>query len=397
MTQVYLSFVLLQWVLAVYCPGRIVRGLPLKLSSTGAFEAAEAERLSTADTGSVQLEYRCNGVWAWWVTLAIVAVLDWSGILPLELLYERSGSLMTCAVLFADAAAVAAYVAALTTGNAVRMSGSHIYDFFMGAYLNPRVGTLDIKMWSEIRTSWILLFLLTLSSAVHQVRKHGELSPALALMVLAHWLYANACQKGEECIPTTWDIFYEKWGWMLSFWNLAGVPFLYCFQSFFLAYRSPSELAQLWPVAHTPSMVALFVVLLAAYYVWDTANSQKNRYRMMQMGTYNPRAAFPQLPWGTLYNPKTLEMPSTGRRLLIDGWWGMARKINYTPDLVMALVWSLSCGTQHVLPFFYPVFFCAILTHRAGRDATQMRKKYGDEDYERYLRTVPAVFIPGVL
>ena len=24
------------------------------------------------------------------------------------------------------------------------------------------------------------------------------------IMIVAHFLYANACQKGEECIPTTW-------------------------------------------------------------------------------------------------------------------------------------------------------------------------------------------------
>jgi delta24(24(1))-sterol reductase len=41
-------------------------------------------------------------------------------------------------------------------------------------------------------------------------------------MILAHFLYANACMKGEECVPTTWDIFYEKFGWMLIFWNISG-------------------------------------------------------------------------------------------------------------------------------------------------------------------------------
>jgi len=42
-------------------------------------------------------------------------------------------------------------------------------------------------------------------------------------MLAAHWLYANACQKGEESVPTTWDIFHEKWGWMLV-WTYACPP-----------------------------------------------------------------------------------------------------------------------------------------------------------------------------
>ena len=53
-------------------------------------------------------------------------------------------------------------------------------------------------------------------------------------MVLAHWLYANACAKGEHFIPYTWDITTERFGWMLCFWNFAGVPFLYCFQSLYI-------------------------------------------------------------------------------------------------------------------------------------------------------------------
>ena len=30
------------------------------------------------------------------------------------------------------------------------------------------------------------------------------------------------------------DIMYEKFGWMLCFWNFAGVPFLYFAQSAFI-------------------------------------------------------------------------------------------------------------------------------------------------------------------
>jgi delta24(24(1))-sterol reductase len=33
----------------------------------------------------------------------------------------------------------------------IRMTGNHLYDFFMGSILNPRIGILDLKMWAEIR------------------------------------------------------------------------------------------------------------------------------------------------------------------------------------------------------------------------------------------------------
>ncbi len=49
----------------------------------------------------------------------------------------------------------------------------------------------------------------------------------MCIMLYAHWLYGNACMKGEECVPSSWDIFFENFGWMLCWWNAAGVPLVY--------------------------------------------------------------------------------------------------------------------------------------------------------------------------
>jgi hypothetical protein len=43
------------------------------------------------------------------------------------------------AVVTADLASIAAYVHAVASGEAERMTGRPLYDFFMGAALNPRV------------------------------------------------------------------------------------------------------------------------------------------------------------------------------------------------------------------------------------------------------------------
>lgn len=148
----------------------------------------------------------------------------------------------------------------------------------------------------------------------------------MAFMVLAHFLYANACQKGEECIPTTFDIATEKFGWMLIFWNVAGVPFVYCFQSLFIqTVRADFS----YPL---PITVAMYLVLVLAYYVWDTANSQKNRFRMKRAGVEDAvirRKTFPQLPWGYIENPKTIGEKGKAE-LFVDGWYQYARRLHYT-------------------------------------------------------------------
>jgi len=125
----------------------------------------------------------------------------------------------------------------------------------------------------------------------------------------------------------TRDMYYEKWGFMLIFWNFAGVPLSYCHATIYLANHAPS-------VYHW-NRVALglfYVSYLFVYWVWDTANGQKNRFRQQERGTFVDRKAFPQLPWQTVKNPKTIPT-KTGDSLLVDGWYGYARKIHYTCDL----------------------------------------------------------------
>jgi delta24(24(1))-sterol reductase len=186
-------------------------------------------------------------------------------------------------------------------------------------------------------------------------------------------------KKGEECIPTTWDIFHEKFGWMLAFWNGAGVPYVYCFQSWFLATHSRSEVGiPNWAVA------LLAAWLLAAYYFWDTIQKQRNSFRMKLNGTYVERHTFPQFPNGVL-DPATARCIKTksGSLLLADGLWAYGldlmfclvsfiwmffffgrRKLHYTCDIAMALSWGLVCGFTHVLPYFYVTFFMIMITHR---------------------------------
>jgi delta24(24(1))-sterol reductase len=115
----------------------------------------------------------------------------------------------------------------------------------------------------------------------------------------------------------------------------------------------------------------------------------------MRNGSYVPRKTFPQLPWGTLdINAKHI-LTKTGSTLLIDGWWAYARKIHYTADICMALLWGLICGFGSVIPYFYFCFFTGMIIHRAERDIHRCSRKYGD-DWVKYCSIVPYLFIPYV-
>jgi delta24(24(1))-sterol reductase len=72
---------------------------------------------------------------------------------------------------------------------------------------------------------------------------------------------------------------------------------------------------------------------------------------------------------------------------------GKARKIHYTCDLFFAATWGLISGFKSPFPWFYSVFFFAMILHRARRDIQRCRETYG-EAWKEYERRVPYLFIP---
>ncbi|KAJ5927410.1 hypothetical protein N7516_009183 [Penicillium verrucosum] len=324
--------------------------------------------------GGKQLPYYCSGVWSFYTSIALALIAHVTGIFKLYTIIDEFGPLLTVAILSGYIVSFIAYFSALARGAEHRMTGYPIYDFFMGAELNPP-HVQDPRLQDVFRGPPALLY--------------GYVSGEVMFLVMAHYLYANACSKGEECIVSTWDMYYEKWGFMLIFWNLAGVPLSYCHCTIYLANHDPAEYR--W---NRYFLAFLFVAYLFVYWVWDTTNSQKNRFRQQERGTMVSRNTFPQLPWQTVKNPKTLTAPD-GSKILVDGWYGKARKIHYTCDLYFALNWGLITGFSSPFPWFYPVFFACMISHRALRDIQRCRTKYG-ETWLEYERQVPYLFIPYV-
>jgi delta24(24(1))-sterol reductase len=120
--KVYVIFCLFEAVLAWYMPGPIVKGLPIP---------SENNR---------QLEYRCNGVSSFYATAVVAFVLHNTGVFPLTDIIDNWGTIMTAAIICANLITVVMYLIGVVSQKGYRMSGNAIYDLFMGAFLNPRIG-----------------------------------------------------------------------------------------------------------------------------------------------------------------------------------------------------------------------------------------------------------------
>jgi delta24(24(1))-sterol reductase len=134
------------------------------------------------------------------------------------------------------------------------------------------------------------------------------------------------------------DIYYEKLGFMLTFWNMAGVPFTYCHCALYLANNHPSKYR--WnPFALT----TLVIVYMFMYWMWDSSNSQKYCFRQQEHGQLTKRNTFPQMPWTHIKNPRVLKT-NAGNDILLDGWFRIVRKPNYVPDMFFSMSWGLITG-----------------------------------------------------
>lgn len=172
------------------------------------------------------LPYKCNACFSWYATLVLAYVFHTTGIYRLPWIVEHFGEIMSVAIISGFAVTLVIDFAARAFhygGKPLRMSNVWLYDVFMGASLNPRIGVIDLKMFAEVRVPWVLLFLIALSGTVKQYEDMGRVTGNMIIFLTGTGLYINACAKAEHMIPQTWDMFHEKFGFMLIFWNMAGV------------------------------------------------------------------------------------------------------------------------------------------------------------------------------
>ena len=244
--------------------------------------------------------------------------------------------------------------------------------FFMGAARNPRNGSFDWKFFCEARPGMILWVLLDLSAAASQYARHGVLSSGMVLACLFQVFYVADCFFLEEAMLSTWDFLHENFGFMLAWGCLVFIPFTFSLQTLYLVDH-PAALP-------TWSIVGLVALNFTGYFVFRTSNLQKHRFRADPTRTI----------WGRV--PESIQT-ARGTRLLVSGWWGIARHANYLGDLMMGLAWCMTTAAPHILPYFYFIYFVILLVHRERRDHDHCARKYG-ADWEEYTRRVRWRIVP---
>jgi delta14-sterol reductase len=82
--------------------------------------------------------------------------------------------------------------------------------------------------------------------------------------------------------------------------------------------------------------------------------------------------------------------------LLVNGFWGISRHINYLGEILMATGIILCTGYPGLIwPWLYPMYYVILLFSRQKDDDNRCAVKYG-ELWKTYVKKVPCRIIPFV-
>lgn len=323
-------------------------------------------RIERAQDGGVPRIFKLNGLALFLTTALIVGICQAMGWFSLSFLYNHFIALLICANVLAFALSGWLYWRGSADPDA---SKGFLHGFFFGRELNPGILGVDLKFFSY-RPSLIALALFNVSFAVAQYEIYGELSLAMILYQIFTFAYVFNYFQFEYGMVHTWDIVSERFGWMLVWGNFVLVPFFYCIAGLTLVHAK-GDLPLLFAII-------LGVLYVFGFWLFRGANEQKHRFKQDE----NTKI------WGR--PAETLD-----GRLLVSGFWGIGRHLNYTGEICVYLAFVLTVGFESWIPYLLLVWLVGLLWHRSWRDERRCRKKYG-ELWDRYVERARFSMIPFV-
>ena len=221
----------------------------------------------------------------------------------------------------------------------------------IGRELNPRAFGVDLKMWAY-EPSLIGLGLLVAAFGYEQYERHGQITPQMGFWLIGWWVYLATHYAQQDFLLSIFDVIEERFGLMLLWGDLVLVPFFYSIAGWtLLDQHKPMKI---------PALVGLAALYGVSLWMFRSANAQKWRFKQ------DPKTVI----WGE-------QAEAIGGRLLISGWWGIGRHLNYTGEIGVYLALTLATRFHSFAPYLLPLWMLLLLVHRAWRDDRRCRAKYG--------------------
>uniref|UniRef100_A0A8C1Y8I0 Delta(14)-sterol reductase TM7SF2 n=1 Tax=Cyprinus carpio TaxID=7962 RepID=A0A8C1Y8I0_CYPCA len=301
-----------------------------------------------------RLKYKLNGLHAFLLTVLLMLVLWFAGVLRAGAVMDSIFSLVTAAM------AISLIFSLMLSCLCLCCTAKPLLEFVLGQSMDPRLGIIDVKHFVMVRVGfigWAMMDVNYLLTAVEM--KNSSLS--LLLVIIFQLIYILDFLIDEASVLTTKEFTDEPIGFIMILGEFIWIPFFSSLPVYFLLQR-PNHI-------HFLSAVPICLLFGTGFLIYYLSNEQKDGF---------PHKCIP-----------------AGRSLLVSGWFGWVRHPNYSGDILMMFAWCLPCGFTSVLPYL-PVLQCFnLLRQRANEIEESCLKKHRDA-WREYCRRVPYKLLPYI-
>ena len=183
---IYFAF---QFALARFLPGRLVKGLPL-------------------EDGTV-LEYNCNGLQAYLLTLALFFGGGYLGWWKWSIVYDHLLEFVAVTSIFHWAFWLIVFIKGRMQAKKEYNDGL-LREIWLGRERNPRILGVDCKLFFDGRPSLLTWVVVAFSYASVQYEKYGTFSTPMAMYLIFSFLYMLDFFVTEDQFITGFEIYQGK-------------------------------------------------------------------------------------------------------------------------------------------------------------------------------------------
>jgi delta14-sterol reductase len=318
------------------------------------------------------LGYRLNGLMVFAATVALWAFACSRGWLAWDFFWTTRWEGLAGACILGLIATLLVVLPAKSTGKGL------LAELYLGRLENPQFvrGRIDAKMWLYLVGATMLGLNIYSFAAHHWLTYPSDSSPGVALYVALFSYFLVDYLFFERVHLYTYDFVAENVGFKLGWGCLVFYPYFYA--------------VGLWATAplpnpHTPAWAQVLsaAIFFAGWSLARGANMQKY--------------AFKRDPTHRFLGLIAPEVITDGERsLLVNGFWGVSRHVNYLGEILMATGLTLSLGHPGAwAPWLYPLFYVGLLVPRQIDDDKRCAAKYGAL-WGDYVQRVRWRIVPGI-
>jgi 7-dehydrocholesterol reductase len=204
-------------------------------------------------------------------------------------------------------------------------SGNLIFDYYWGTELYPRIGGIDIKMFTNCRFGMMSWSLICLSFLFKQYEM-GTLSDSMIVCCSLQIIYCAKFFVWETGYLRSLDIMHDRAGYYICWGCLVWVPAIYTSAAQYLVLK-PIHLGMPWAL----TIFSLGILAICINYL---ADKQRQKVR----ATQGKCLVFGKKPDLIPVSYVTEQGEKKQTILLASGFWGIARHFHYVPEILAAFL-----------------------------------------------------------